>query len=357
MLLLCSAADGGIGVPVDVGEGGMKISMMTKNLRYGYRVFCLTIIVYVITLGPVVAAENLSAPSTTPPMLEVGYDHKTDLFSILARQTPLDKVLQEISKRAHLTIDSPNQELLREPISVEIKWLSLEQALKKLLEGFNAAFVYTAGSETREDTTTPRLAKIKIFIFSRKASMSPEALEELAQKEEKGKTVEAILASLNDKDPRARHDTIAALKDLAPEQAVSALANWLPEIDQKKRVVAAIGLGSIGGEQAIDVLSSALRESEPLTRQFVANSLAQIGGERAMATLFDAYRDGDSGLGRAVATAIVSYGDERSQAALARLITGGTVPRDGTAQDVIADSLHREAGYDSRKRAENPHPR
>jgi hypothetical protein len=122
MLLLCSAADGGIGVPVDVGEGGMKISMMTKNLRYGYRVFCLTIIVYVIARGPVVAAENLSAPSTTPPMLEVVYDHETALVSILARQTPLDKVLQEISKRAHLTIDSPNPSVLPRDSVDEAYW-------------------------------------------------------------------------------------------------------------------------------------------------------------------------------------------------------------------------------------------
>lgn len=337
----------------------MKITIMTKNrLRIvgsGYWVFFFTVVFYVVTLGSVMAAESLSAPSTPPPILEVVYDHEAALLSILARQTPLDKVLQEISKRAHLSISSPNQELLREPISVEIKRLSLEQALKKLLEGFNSAFVYTAGSETRDATTTPRLTKIRLFIFSRKASISPEAPGKSAKKEEKEKTAEALLASLTNKDSRARHDTIAALKDLAPEQAVDALASWLPETDQQKRVIAATGLGGIGGEQAIDVLSSALIESEPLTRQFVANSLAQIGGEGATATLFEAYREGDSGLGRAVATAILSYGDERSQAALARLITGGAVPQGGTAQDVIADSLRREAGHDSRNRTENSH--
>src|SRR5262249_11626797 len=251
---------------------------------------------------PGVAGERLSAPATPPSMLEVAYDRATGLLSIQARDTPLDTVLQALSKQVPFRLDAWHQELLNEPISVELRHLSLERALREVLRGFNAVFLSSSASDQ----------PIRIILLSRiQAATDPTTVKEGAQ------TVEALLETLHDKDLPARAGAIALLKGFAPEKAVAVLEQWLQENDPESRVFAADQLGDVGGERAIEALTPFLTEEDPRTRQVVANSLARIGGDSVRQSLIAAFREGDNALKLAALKAIASYGDETSQEALA----------------------------------------
>jgi hypothetical protein len=292
----------------------------------------------------------------------------------------LQEVLQEISQIARVSIDAPKEVLLSEELSVEMKDLSVEQALRQLLQGFNSAFLYSPAVEPHRGTTPLRL--VKVILLSRKASRQTverqsgpdpqpavdpgaallravidnnsllakalvEALREPGTEREREKAVEALLETLSDKNFPSHYDAMAALHQLAPEKTLAALANLLQGDDQEMRVIAATGLGRMGDERAIHPLISALTGNDLLTRQVAADSLARVGGERATDALFQAYIAGDPGLKQAVAGAVAFHADEKSQTALAHVIAGGPVPAGMTPQDVIASNLPRKEGHAS----------
>lgn len=301
--------------------------------------------------GPEVARKS--------SILEVQYDPVSDQLSIRADRTSLQAVLQEISGIARVSIDAPKEQLPSEELSIEMKDLSVEQALRQLLQGFNSAFLYSPAP----------VRLVEVILLSRKASPQPvvgpeaallravidsnslvatalvEALREPGRERERGKAVEALLEMLNDKSSPSHYDAIAALHQLAPEKALAALTNVLQGDDQEMRVIAATGLGQMGDERAIHPLISVLTGNDPLTRQVAANSLARIGGPRATDALFQAYLAGDQGLKQAVAGAVAFQADEESQQALALVIAGGPVPAGTTAQAVIASTLPRKEAH------------
>jgi HEAT repeat protein len=306
---------------------------MRKALWCGYGAVCFTLMFFSALVVPGVAAERLPTPAPNPSTVEVAYDRGTGLISIQAHDTPLDAVLQELSKKVPFRIDSLQKELLNERITVELRHLSPEQALRKLLERFNAIFLYSSATDPR----------IRVMLLSRKATAPLEASTEPATAPESAHAVQALLETLRDTDIPARADTIAALTQDAPETAVGVLADWVQADDQQLRVFAAAWLGEVGGDRAIAPLSAALAGDDPLTRQIAANSLAHIGGDRAKQILIAAYRKRGNELKQAVATAIAVHGDDLSQATLASLLTGGQAPRGQTAQEVIVESLSQGA--------------
>ena len=325
--------------------------------------------VLAIALLPGLAAGETGTRKSS--MLQVQYDPVSDQLSIRADQTSLQEVLKEISQRARVSIDLPNEELLGEALSVEMKDLSVEQALKQLLQGFNSAFLYSPAVDPQRGTAPLRL--VKVILFSRKTGTDPgpavgpgaallravidhnslsaktfvQALREPGTEREREKAVEALLETLSDKNFPSHYDAVAALHQLAPGKAVAALANLLQGDDQEMRVIAATGLGQMGDERAIPPLVSALIGNDPLTRQVAADSLARIGGEGATDALSQAFLAGDPGLKQAVAGAVAFHADETSQTALAHVIAGGPVPAGMTPQDVIASTLPSKEGHAS----------
>lgn len=324
--------------------------------------------------------ENVTGPSPQPSILEVVYDRATDLLSVHARHAPLAAVLQQISQKAHLSIDSPKTEALAEQVSVDMKGLPLAQALRELVQRFNYAFLYSSPIDPHNKAAAPRL--LKVILLSKTASGSSgvhpskqepttesksvvhrepvvsqsadliraiiennsplakdivDSLKEPEKQEEREKTVEALvetlLERLNNNDLRSYSDALLALKELAPETAARALSHRLPADDRTTRVVAAAGLGFPGDERAIEPLVSALIGSDPWTRQAAASSLARIGGPRAMNGLFQAYLVGDNRIRHPVAVAIASHGDAHSQQALSRLIAAGQAPGEPAAEE------------------------
>lgn len=299
----------------------------------------------------------------TLPDLEVQYDRENDLLSVRARQIPLDTLLQEIAQKAGLSVESRKDEFLREPVSVELKGLPLEQALTRLLREFNSAFLYSTG------TTTPRL--VKIVLISKKSSMPFEAqapkdepgterastegtsgidrpvsradelirafvekqsvvataiIEELEKsgEEQQRAAREALLETLKDRDFPAHHDVIAALKKLSAGKAVDALTNWLQGDDPQISMRAAMALGRLGDERAVDALRLALTAKDPVTRQAAASSLAEIGGDRAIATLLEHLSHQNAEIRRPVIGAISKSDDVRAAEALASVVAHET---------------------------------
>ena len=319
---------------------------------------------------PLLVAQNVTGSSQKPSVLEVQYDPSTDRLSIRADRTPLRDVLREISQRSPVSVRAPDERLLGEELSVEVTNLPVEQALRRLFQGFDSVFFYSPAGEPHQGT---RLSRVdKVILFSRKAgsqtaarqsgtdprpAVSPgaellqatrlRALREPGADRERGKALEALLATLSDKNSSSQYDAIAALHQLAPEKALGALANLLQGNDPEMRVIAATGLGQMGDERAIASLITALTANDSLTRQVAANSLARIGGQRATDALYHAYLGGDQKLKQAVAGAVAFNADEESQEALAPVIAGGPVPSDTTAQAVIAATLPRKEGTDS----------
>ena len=326
-------------------------------------------------------AQNFTTPASKASSLDVRYDPNSDLLSVRADQRSLGEVLHEISRIAHVSIDAPDEALLSEKLSIEMKGLSMEQGLRQLLRGLNSAFVYSAAVDPQGGPSRSRL--VKVILASGKASTptlehqpgialrpaaSPETallravidndslsakalvqpLSEPGREREREQAVESLLETLTDKNFPSHYDAITALDELAPEKARAALANLLQGDDQEMRVIAATGLGQVGNELAIPPLMSALNGDDPLTRQIAANSLARIGGERATDALFTAYLAGDPGVKQAVAGAVAFHADEKSQIVLANVIAGGPVPAGKTPQEVVASTIPFKEGYASK---------
>jgi hypothetical protein len=338
--------------------------------RYFARHFVRTLLLLITCL---LLAQSVTGSSQKSPVLEVQYDPVTDRLSIRADQTPLREVLREILQRVPVSIRVPDERLLSEVISVEVKSLPMEQALRRLFQEFDSVFLYSPAVEPQRGTNPPRVDKVILSsrkpggqTVARQSGTDPRpatdpggaallravtnnnsALAAARAERERGKTLEALLATLSDKNSSAQYDAIAALHQLAPEKAVGTLANLLQGDDREMRVVAATGLGQVGDERAIYPLITALTGNDPLTRQVAANSLARIGGQRATDALAHAYLGGDQRLKDAVAGAIAFHADEKSQQALVLVIAGGPVPADTTPQAVIAGMLPRQEGLDS----------
>ena len=307
--------------------------------------------------------EDVTQAAKTFPRLAVVYDQASNLLSIHAHEIPLDKILQEIYTKSHLTVDSANEELLNEEISIEVRGLPLEQAAFKLFEGYNAAFFFSSPADTKTGTT--RLLKVRLLSKKPSAHMEDHANEEnvpagsrpaigstvsgnefdelllavnrhnlLRAKEaasalkESGKedareaAVNSLIENLKAKDFQSYESTMAALKELAPGAAVSILANWLTEDDRQLQVSAASGLGQLGDKSGIEILISALNSADPSIRQAAASSLARIGGERATNFLIQTYLAGDDSTKNAVAVAVLSHGNENLQKTLMNSSTG-----------------------------------
>ncbi len=275
--------------------------------------------------------------------LEMEYDRATDLLSIRARQIPLNTLLQEIAKKSGLTVESRKEELLRESVSVEMKALPLEQALRQLLREFNSALLYSNASAIRGAVPATRLVGVVLLSKKERAasqeSLAPSGdpgtnrIASVDPAREKEKTTEALLRSLESfagaesADFSAYLRALNSLKDVAPERVVDPLVNLLLRSQSRQiRVHAASTLGEIADRSAIDPLAWAFRNDEDrLAQQAAMYSLVRIGGERALEPVFRAFGEGNSDLQQAIALALARKGDEKARERLAAIIASGRV--------------------------------
>src|SRR2546426_6223555 len=132
----------------------------------------------------VTVEEGPSVQSQTS-YLEVRYDRMTDLVSVRARNATLQTLLNKVAQRANVGIDIREEVALGYRVSASIGGVPLEYALQKLLQEFNAAFVYSATLSETNDSTVPRL--LRVVVLSKKAIQARESSEARQQPTPEGK--------------------------------------------------------------------------------------------------------------------------------------------------------------------------
>lgn len=290
--------------------------------------------------------EHVTGASPQPSILEVVYDRATDLLSVHARHAPLAAVLQQISQKAHLSIDWPKTEALAEQVSVDMKGLPLAQALRELVQRFNYAFLYSSATATRDKAPAARLVRVVLLSKKEKAASlestvtpaepTTERAPSAVVKGDKEKMVENLLGrleglgSFTDTDFPSYRRAIDAVKELAPERVVDPLVNLLLQhSDPPMRVYAASTLGEIADKRAVDPLIWAfLHDEYPLAQQVAMYSLVSIGSESALQPVLKAFKEGDTRVQQAIAVAVARKGDEQARESLARIIAEGHIPDD-----------------------------
>src|SRR5947209_14146481 len=105
------------------------------------------------------------------------------------------------------------------------------------------------------------------------------------EKTYEGKTLQAWLAQLQDKEPKQSLAAIDALLKVGPP-AVPALGDALKGKEAALRRNAAYVLGELGpdAKDAVGALADALRDEDAGTRQYAAAALGRIGPDASAAT-------------------------------------------------------------------------
>jgi len=152
----------------------MSFPAMQKYLLDTFYLFFVSAIFNSVALVPSWAAENSTNRPPRQAILEVTYDAGTDLLSIQAHGVALRRVIQKITKKTNLTLKSLKEDLLEEPVSLEVTKLSVEHAMKKLLQGFNSVFLYSPAPATKQISDTYQL--VRVFLLSKKENVQSTAL-------------------------------------------------------------------------------------------------------------------------------------------------------------------------------------
>jgi hypothetical protein len=102
---------------------------------------------------------------------------------------------------------------------------------------------------------------------------------------------EALIAALNDGDPRRRAAAAMELGDRLEPQAVQPLISSLEDPHPHVRVNAAISLGDLRDPRAVEPLIALLTDDHPFVRATAAEMLGKIGDARALQPLVAALAD------------------------------------------------------------------
>ena len=321
----------------------------------GARCSAVVVLMTLVAFTGVAAAQDPSAAADAPPSLSVVYYPSTDLVSIESHDTPLRRILSDISRpvffTVHLLEPIPN-----ELVSVEIDQLPLKDALRQLLgeTGFTIAYLsgvdvvsavlrnepgevsQTAaalkqvGSDAERAWVVESLFVLATDQYSSTRSAAVRALQILAPEQ----AVNPLIAMLDADDEQVRLTAAAELAALGDERAVDPLIAMLDSDDRQVRLTAAAKLAALGNERAVDPLGRAFNDPDPVVRDAVASSLAQLGGEQAISLLLAVFADGRTALHETVAIALAFEGDDQAKVALAEGLIEGRI-----ASEVLSDDL------------------
>lgn len=300
---------------------------MKRRLAFSLSTIYLLTFLAVVVAGP------------TLPDLEVQYDRENDLLSVRARQIPLGTLLQEIAQKAALSVETRKDEFLREPVSLELKGLPLEEALTRLLREFNSAFLYSTG------TTTPRL--VKIVLISKKSSMPFEAqapkdeqaaLEASAAKEPAG----AVASSATDTSDLVRR-VLEFQRDGEQTKLMDLLLDKVKHRDPEIQRLAVSFLIRSPDPLASQILADVLRDARDLhSRKLAAYGLIQRDDvAEGMAALTHALKDPDPEV-RYVSLLALSTLGARVQPAITQAVNDPDPKVSQTARIVLRDIAGRQ---------------
>ena len=272
---------------------------------------------------PALAAEQEIRPATMEVSLREG------LLSANIREAPVAAVLNAIGEEAGFRV------VIRGDLDVPISWsfaeVSLEKALRRLLQNTNSALLY----DSRRGGGTIRLVKVIAWPghgdaadyaarVARKirSDRSPlggpnddlyarlGAVRKLAEQPHANAAEDLALALFEDEDPVVRRIAATGLGKIGGEPALAGLTAALYDEDNWVRRRAILGLRHIGGDSAVWALGETLRDDpNPEVRQAAANTLGWMGSEEAFGALESAQSDLDFAVRHAVAAAIARLED------------------------------------------------
>lgn len=137
-----------------------------------------------------------------------------------------------------------------------------------------------------------------------------------------GGDITSLIASLDNKDAKARASAARNLGDLGPDAklAISRLVKALKDPDDLTRRASAEALAKIGAPSRDDlpVLLDALKDLKPEVRRYAAGAIGQIGPEAAAAAgqLVEALSDDDERVRESVVRSLGSLGGDAKTAAV-----------------------------------------
>lgn len=321
--------------------------------------------------------------------LTVYQDRHSGLFSIRASKVNLGQVMEKVSLVSGVTVQSFRQDILDDPVEVNLDQVSLKQAIDLLLEDVNTVYLYSSLSETGEPTETSELAQV--LMVSRKEGMSAglkvigeKALEETVEKTGKinnahivrstelgralvsknttqvQKILETLLetGSVNEKEKAVAdvggivldpsfynsaenghvfYEAMKALKQLDPASGEAFLTNLLQTGEEPwVQSLAAQNLGEFGQESSVGPLLTAFANENTLIRDAAANSLAQIGNAQGIQQLLQAINNGDPAQQQLLVNAMAYAGDTNTKAALSDAIATNQIPAEAVTPDALS---------------------
>ena len=220
---------------------------------------------------------------------------------------PLMKVLRSIADQlgARIVFHAPTDKTL----SLEFKDLSVEDGLRRLLQGRNYVFYYVASDGPRREASSVKLTQVRIFgdgmdrdtqvlagtdakrLAAGKDGAAPREGTESPKETGSRKSISELARALTDEqDSALRKAAVEALGKTRSDEAVDPLATALSQDSSAAvREAAAHALGKTWSENAVEPLTMALlSDSNAGVREEAAWGLAQTAGQEAVAALTQA---------------------------------------------------------------------
>ncbi len=252
-----------------------------------------------------------------------------DLLTVKVEDILLKKVLMEIANQIPIKIVSfvPREEI----IMVNFSRLPIEKGLKRLLRGFNYAFIY----DPEEDKSNWSGIR-KVIILSRKEESQNKMWESESITFTGETSLETLRKALNNKDPFIREDAVDALGALKDESSIELLTEvLLNDKDEDVRISAADSLGVIGSEVALDSLKEALKDEAVDVRISAAEALGNIGSGIAIDSLKEAMQDKDEEVRESAVEALGFIGGDRAIQALKAALSDENEDVRDTATEIL----------------------
>jgi HEAT repeat protein len=138
----------------------------------------------------------------------------------------------------------------------------------------------------------------------------------------KRRDVPGLVSALRDGGVRARRAAANALIEIPDPRTIDALLAALDDPDELVRLNAALALGELQGRPElptiVEPLSRALRDPSPYVRAMAASALGRGKDPRAVGPLVGALDDDDAGVRAAAEAVLPTFDDPAAQEALAR---------------------------------------
>ncbi len=220
------------------------------------------LLVPLVTLAYCPASASPAPQSSSPPEAQPQIAFKDGLLTLRAKDRPLTWLLNEISREAGVAVVMA-EGVGEERLSIDFKNLPAEEALRQLLQGYDAFFFYSA-----EGMTPTSLRVVWVYPKGQGRGLQPIPPEKWLSTKE-------VEERLGDPDPDVRARSIEALIDRKGNQALEVVLKALGDQEARVRTQALYHAISAGLELPESVLIDlALADNSPSVRFLALDALA-----------------------------------------------------------------------------------